>query len=1092
MIAPAQVLGLLALLAAALLIPLGVIGLRERATQRGATFAALMFCLAGWTLGVGLELLTLRTNLIFDVLTVAGMAAGPVLWLQFNLAYTEQSHWLTRWRLALLWSFAAIFAVLALTNSLHHWVVQAAPPVVGVAIFQRIPAGPGQLYGVYTLALSVTGLVALLRYARRSARLRRAQAIILCAAAVIPLLAGALHVSRVGPLAAVPLTAQSFLLSALMLWFAVIRFHLMSVPPRVHRILFENMSDAALVLDRWDNLVEANPAAMALFGIDDDDLAKPFASVMPWPELLGIELLPRQEIVRAGAAGSDWYEVRTARLPATRGARAGKVLLLRNISEARRSRQQLEESETLYRNVVERQGEGIAILDDDSVFVYANPAAATILGTTPGALAGRSLFEFFTAAQLQAYRQEQEQRAVGATATFELAVTRRDGAERMLLMTVAPNRPDVRQGLLVMFRDITDAQTAERLSQQWRQRYERIAAVSGQLVYYHDAATNAVEWGESVQQVFGYTRAELDGGIVQWANLLHPADRQRVLAALATAEDAYEDHYRLQHKLGHYLLIHTHILPVHTAAGALLGYVGVVRDVSRQHQLQQAVFTHARRLEQLQELSLALSSQHSPDSLRDTIVQGAVRVLDASAAVLYVVEPVRGAVRRVASEPPYMTDVLNLQPASTLALQVIQTQQMQQTSRAVFDTPLATPALTQLAPAVRIGAPLYTNGVLGAVLIVEDSKRTAPFTAEDEQLLRLIANQAAAELAKGHLLADTTMRAQRLLLVNEITTAVIQVIDLPVVLQHIVSGLARVLGADEAAIALFDEGRQQLAILAHHAPDAASLRTAPDDVIGEQLLRLVLQTRRPVYVADALADGRTEDMRSQLARRNIAAVLVFPVVAGEEVLGVLVANFTGKQPAGQREDDLRIGETLANLAAVRIQQVRLYNTLQRLSIVDELTQVYNFRALFEIGENEFARACQQQRPLAAIFIDIDHFGEFNTRYSHTVGNQVLRAVGRRLLAITRQVDLVARFGGEEFVVLLPETDAPLATTIGYRIHQEISKLQVATDHGQLGVTVSVGVAPRTPEMRTLQDLINRANAGEHRAKAEGRNRVVVC
>jgi PAS domain S-box-containing protein len=119
---------------------------------------------------------------------------------------------------------------------------------------------------------------------------------------------------------------------------------------------------------------------------------------------------PRQEIVRAGAAGNEWYEVRTAPLPAARSARAGRVLLLRNISDARRSRQQLEESETLYRNVVERQGEGIAILDDSGVFVYANPAAAIILGTTPGALVGRSLFEFLTAAQLQAYRQEQEQR----------------------------------------------------------------------------------------------------------------------------------------------------------------------------------------------------------------------------------------------------------------------------------------------------------------------------------------------------------------------------------------------------------------------------------------------------------------------------------------------------------------------------------------------------------------------------------------------------------------------------------------------------------------------------------------------------------
>ena len=190
--------------------------------------------------------------------------------------------------------------------------------------------------------------------------------------------------------------------------------------------------------------------------------------------------------------------------------------------------------------------------------------------------------------------------------------------------------------------------------------------------------------------------------------------------------------------------------------------------------------------------------------------------------------------------------------------------------------------------------------------------------------------------------------------------------------------------------------------------------------------------------------------------------------------------------------EVRIGETLANLAAVRIQQVRLYNTLERLSIVDELTQVYNYRALFEIGENEFARSVRYRRPLSAVFIDIDNFRQFNNRYSHAVGNHVLRAVGRRLLAITRTVDFVARFGGEEFVVLLPETDLPMATTVAYRVHQEIAKLQIVTDHGPLGVTVSVGVATRSASMQSLQDLLDLANKGEHNAKAEGRNRVVVC
>jgi two-component system cell cycle response regulator len=86
---------------------------------------------------------------------------------------------------------------------------------------------------------------------------------------------------------------------------------------------------------------------------------------------------------------------------------------------------------------------------------------------------------------------------------------------------------------------------------------------------------------------------------------------------------------------------------------------------------------------------------------------------------------------------------------------------------------------------------------------------------------------------------------------------------------------------------------------------------------------------------------------------------------------------------------------------------------------------------------------------------------------------------------------VARFGGEEFVVLLPETDLPLAASIGYRIHAEVGMRQLVTDHGQLSITVSVGVATRTAEMRSLHDLIDRANQGEHRAKAEGRDRVVV-
>jgi len=1077
-------LGMLALLAAVALAPLGIIGLRERASRRGATFAALMFCLAGWATSAGVHLLAPGNASFLDILLLAGLAAWPVLWLQFNLTFAERGNWLKQPQLAILWLCAALFVALALADSRLIGGADSGPGWHALS---------GLAYGVYSLTLGAAGLTVLLGYALAAPRLRRAQAIVLLAAASAPLIATTAHLFDFGPRAGAQIAAQALLASALVLWYGVLRFHLMIVPPLVHRMIFENMADAVLVVDRWDNLVEANPAAMTLFAIGDDDLSLPFASAIRWPELaIERRQAGRHEIVRAGAAGSEWYEVSVLLLPTARPVQAGSVLQIRNISEARRARLQIEDSEAFYRSVVERQGEGIVLFDAADILTYANPAAETILRVEPGSLAGRSIYDFFTASQAEALEIVNANRAQQITATYEIPVTCGDGAEHILLATVTPDRRTTPPGTFAIFRDITEARQSERRSQQWRQRYELVAAISGQLIYYYDAATNTVEWGESVEQVFGYPRAEMTGGIIQWANLLHPADRLRVLTTLATAQDAYEDSYRLQHKQGHYLLVHTHILPLRDEASALQGYVGVVRDVSRQHRLQQAVLHHARRLEQLQALSLTLSSQRTLLDLYHTLVQGAVDLLKATAAVLYTVEAGRATLQRVATEPAHAAGAFGLHPSILLAQRVVVTQQLQRQ-----DDPLAAgmEGASQLTSfrAARIGVPLLAETAVFAVLVVENSQHAAAFDAEDEQLLRLLANQAAAELANNRLLADTAMRAERLRLVNEITTAVIQVLDLDVVLQHIVDGLARVLGADAVRLALFDEAHQRLTVMAQYMPEgSARAVVAAEDVIGGHLLRLVLQTRTPTFVADAAADARTEDMRAQVARRSIAALAVIPVAAGEEVLGVIVAEFADKQHIANGEDDLRLGETLANLAAVRIQQVRLYTTLQRLSIVDELTQVYNFRALFEIGENEFARARRHQRPLAAIFLDIDHFRAFNTRYSHTVGNQVLRAVGRRLLTITRNSDLVARFGGEEFVVLLPETDAPLAATMAYRIHEELGKLQVATDHGPLHITVSVGVANRTPDMKTVQDLIDRANQGENRAKAAGRNRVVIC
>jgi diguanylate cyclase (GGDEF)-like protein len=147
--------------------------------------------------------------------------------------------------------------------------------------------------------------------------------------------------------------------------------------------------------------------------------------------------------------------------------------------------------------------------------------------------------------------------------------------------------------------------------------------------------------------------------------------------------------------------------------------------------------------------------------------------------------------------------------------------------------------------------------------------------------------------------------------------------------------------------------------------------------------------------------------------------------------------------------------------------------------------------LKELGPREYERARRFNRTLSVLFLDIDYFGEFNNRYSHATGNQVLHAVAQRLLLGVRAMDLAARYGGEEFVILLPETNAAAAATVAERMRLDVASTRVATRWGDLSVTISIGAAELTPAMGDLAALIDAANQAEHLAKEGGRNQVVV-
>ena len=166
-----------------------------------------------------------------------------------------------------------------------------------------------------------------------------------------------------------------------------------------------------------------------------------------------------------------------------------------------------------------------------------------------------------------------------------------------------------------------------------------------------------------------------------------------------------------------------------------------------------------------------------------------------------------------------------------------------------------------------------------------------------------------------------------------------------------------------------------------------------------------------------------------------------------------------------------------------------HETLRRSIFCDHLTGLANRRAFFEAGEIELQRWSQQPRPLALVMIDADHFKQVNDRHGHAAGDAVLRHLAVALGACTRAVDVVARLGGEEFVLLLPDTGIEGAEALAQRLCQRVAAQPAEVDGRRIPYTVSAGVAQMQAGVSGLDALIQRADAALYRAKSRGRNRV---
>lgn len=228
-----------------------------------------------------------------------------------------------------------------------------------------------------------------------------------------------------------------------------------------------------------------------------------------------------------------------------------------------------------------------------------------------------------------------------------------------------------------------------------------------------------------------------------------------------------------------------------------------------------------------------------------------------------------------------------------------------------------------------------------------------------------------------------------------------------------------------------------------------------------------------------------------IGKNNPQYALCIPLSAQGDNIGSLHISSQDQQ-ATLDDNDPNIAIIIANSIALSLANLRLREKLHFQSIRDGLTGLFNRRYLDEILPRELSRAERSNTHLSALMFDIDHFKSFNDSYGHDAGDLILKQMAQVILAGIRESDIACRYGGEEFVIILPNSTIQVAEQRAKSLCSEVGSLELELHGKMLGqVTISVGVVTHPQHGRSRDDLIKSADEAMYQAKANGRNCVVV-
>src|SRR5512147_1719177 len=331
---------------------------------------------------------------------------------------------------------------------------------------------------------------------------------------------------------------------------------------------------------------------------------------------------------------------------------------------------------------------------------------------------------------------------------------------------------------------------------------------------------------------------------------------------------------------------------------------------------------------------------------------------------------------------------------------------------------------------------------------------------------------------------------QEVAIFNDVAKALTSSLNLDSILQTIMEKVAEYFRPDTWSLLMVDEAKDEL-YFAIAVGDAADMLQTVRLKMGEGIAGWVAKHGEPLLVPDVYTDPRFAKRVDEMTKWQTHSIICLPLKSKQRVLGVIQLINVDMKHFGDHE--VLALNSLADYAAIAIDNSRAVERIQELTITDDCTGLYNARHLYKTLEAEVYRSSRFGYEFTVLFLDLDHFKQVNDTYGHLVGSKLLAEIGYSIKSHLRLIDYAFRYGGDEFVVLLPQTGKESGLVVARRLLESFRNSRFLKDENlNLNVRASIGLAAYPDDAKSAHEIIRQADEMMYMVKNSTRDNIAVA